>query len=53
MFYIIKNLKNSSINQISEELGRDYRTVHSFAKEVMKSSEKDNILKKLLETNWR
>jgi len=45
MFYIIKNLKNSLINQISEELGRDYRTIHSFAKEVIESSEKDNLLK--------
>ena len=48
MLYIIKNLKNSSINQISEELGRDYRTIHSFAKEVMELSKKDNLLKKLL-----
>ncbi|WP_048055545.1 IS1/IS1595 family N-terminal zinc-binding domain-containing protein [Methanotorris igneus] len=49
MFYIIKNLKNSSIKQISEELERDYRTVYYFAEEVMELSEKDNILKKLLE----
>ncbi|AEF96165.1 transposase [Methanotorris igneus] len=53
MFYIAKNLGNSSINQMSKELGRDYRTVHSFAKEIMELSEKDNLLKKLLEKNWR
>ena len=35
MFYIIWNLPHKSINRIATELGRDYDSIHAFAKKVM------------------
>jgi hypothetical protein len=46
-------MKNKSIKQISEELNRDYRTIHSFALKVMEVSNRDNVLKKLQEGSWK
>jgi len=49
MFYMIWNLPHKSINRIAMKLGRDYDSVHAFAKKVMETCEEKD---RCAEADW-